>query len=156
MLITSPAFNDGDLIPAKFTCDGGDINPELQIQNVPAAAKSLALVLHDPDAPVRNGFTHWIVWNIGPSTALIKQESVPPGSTEGRNDAGRNNYVGPCPPASPQLQRGDPAGTHHYHFQLYALDEKLDLPAETDKDGLEKAMAGHIVEQAELVGLYRR
>src|SRR5258708_53854 len=111
MILTSPSFNDGETIPQKFTCDGGDINPELQIQNVPEGAKSLALILHDPDAPMKDGFTHWIVWNIDPATTVIKQESVPPGSVEGRNDAGRNSYIGPCPRA----------GTHHYHFQLHAL-----------------------------------
>ncbi|MDE2019851.1 MAG: YbhB/YbcL family Raf kinase inhibitor-like protein [Patescibacteria group bacterium] len=146
MILTSPSFENDSHIPLKFTCDGGDINPELQIQNVPAVAKSLALILHDPDAPVKGGFAHWVVWNINPSTVVIKEESVPPGSVEGRNDAGQNAYAGPCPPS----------GEHHYHFLLYALDAMLDLPGATDRPGLEKAMEGHIIEKTELVGLYKR
>ncbi len=151
MILISPSFNDGAPIPRKFSCEGGDINPELQIQNVPAGAKSLALILHDPDAPDPDaprpgGFTHWVVWNIDPTTALIKQESIPPGSVEGHNGAGRNNYIGPCPPS----------GMHHYHFQLYALDGIIEIPAASDKNELEKAMEGHIIEQTELVGTYQK
>ncbi len=146
MILISPSFNDGEMIPRKFSCEGGDINPELQIQNVPAEAKSLTLVLHDPDAPREGGFTHWVVWNISPATVLIKQESIPPGSVEGRNGAGRNSYIGPCPPS----------GTHHYHFQLYALDGTLEIPATSGKAELEKAMEGYILEKTELVGIYSK
>ena len=151
MLLTSPSFNDSEIIPRKFTCDGGDINPEFQIQNVPAAAKSLALIMHDPDAPDPaapwpDGFTHWVVWNMHPATVFIKQESIPPGGVEGRNGGGRNNYIGPCPPS----------GTHHYHFRLYALDDIMDIPTTSGKTELEKAMKGHIIEETELVGLYLR
>lgn len=78
MLIISPSFEDGGFIPKKFSGDGGDLNPELQIQNIPSGTKSLALILHDPDAPMPGGFYHWIVWNIDPRTMLIKEESVPP------------------------------------------------------------------------------
>ena len=78
MIITSSSFDDGSTIPKKFTCDGGDMNPELLIQNVPSEAQTLALVLHDPDAPMPGGFTHWTVWNIDPRTAIIKEESVSP------------------------------------------------------------------------------
>jgi Raf kinase inhibitor-like YbhB/YbcL family protein len=144
MILTSPSFNDGEMIPQKFTCDGGDINPELQIQNVPAAAKSLALILHDSDAPVAGGFTHWVVWNIDPSTAVIKQESIPPGSVEGRNDAGRTGYVGPCPPS----------GMHHYHFQFYALDAIIDLPTTAGAEELRAEIGKHLIGETELVGLY--
>ena len=91
MIITSPSFDDGNTIPKKFTCDGGDINPELLIQNVPAEARSLALIMHDPDAPTAGGFTHWTVWNIDPATTLIKDESIPSGSVEGSNDAGQSD-----------------------------------------------------------------
>lgn len=122
------------------------MNPELQIQNVPEAAKSLALVLHDPDAPMEGGFTHWVVWNINPKTTLIKEESVPPGSAEGRNGAGKNAYIGPCPPS----------GTHHYHFMLSALDATLDLPPSAGKDELEAEIAKHLVEKTELIGLYEK
>ena len=151
MLLTSPSFNSGEAVPRKFTCEGGDINPELQIQNVPSEAKSLALILHDPDAPDPaaprpTGFTHWVVWNIDPATTLIKQESIPLGGTEGKNSGDRNGYMGPCPRV----------GEHRYYFQLYALDTKMDIPAASGKQELEKAMEGHIIEQTELVGLYRK
>ena len=146
MLLTSPAFEEGGEIPKKYTCDGGDINPVLEIQNVPTEAKSLALILHDPDAPVEGGFTHWVVWNIKPSTMVIKDESVPPGSVEGRNGGGKTGYRGPCPPN----------GTHHYHFQLYALDEVLDLPAESGADALLVEIEKHLIDTTELTGLYGR
>jgi Raf kinase inhibitor-like YbhB/YbcL family protein len=144
MLIISPSFEDGAFIPKKFGSDGGDINPELQIQNAPTEAKSLALILHDPDAPVLGGFYHWLVWNIDPRTLLIKEESIPPGSAEGTNGAGIISYVGPKPPS----------GTHHYHFKLYALDDELDLVDGASVKELVAAMHGHIIATAELVGLY--
>jgi Raf kinase inhibitor-like YbhB/YbcL family protein len=147
MIITSPSFDDGNTIPKKFTCDGGDINPELLIQNVPAEARSLALIMHDPDAPTAGGFTHWTVWNIDPATTLIKDESIPSGSVEGSNDAGRVGYFGPCPP---------PGAPHHYHFQLYALDAILDLPEAAPAAALWKEIEKHVVANAELVGLYGR
>ena len=147
MIITSSAFDDGSMIPRKFTCDGGDMNPELLIQNVPAEAQSLALILHDPDAPIPGGFTHWTVWNIHPATTLIKEESIPPGSVEGTNDAGRVGYFGPCPP---------PGVPHHYHFQLYALDAILDFPNAAPVAALRKEIDAHVVAHAELVGCYGR
>ncbi|HUC31260.1 MAG TPA: YbhB/YbcL family Raf kinase inhibitor-like protein [Candidatus Paceibacterota bacterium] len=147
MIITSSAFDDGGMIPKKFTCDGGDINPELLIQNVPAEAQSLALILHDPDAPSPGGFTHWTVWNIDPGTTLIKDESIPPSSVEGSNDAKKVGYFGPCPPS------GAP---HHYRFQLYALDAILDLPEGAPVAVLRAEIDKHIITMAELVGLYAR
>lgn len=145
MILTSPSFESGGMIPKKFTGDGGNINPELQIQNVPEEAKSLALIMHDPDAPMPGGFTHWVVWNISPATTRIKEESVPPGSAEGMNS--RNaGYTGPRPPS----------GTHHYEFYLYALDAMLDLPETTGKKDLEEAMKDHIIEETKMVGLYAR
>ena len=146
MILTSPSFKDGESIPSKFSCEGGDINPELQIQNVPEKAKSLALILHDPDAPREGGFTHWVVWNIAPRTTLIKEESVPPGSTEGLHGAGRPGYVGPCPPS----------GTHRYEFRLYALTKKLDIPETSGMKDLESAMKGIILEETKLIGLYQK
>jgi hypothetical protein len=146
MIIASPNFNDGAMIPRKFTCDGGGINPELEIQNVPPGAKSLALMMHDPDAPIAGGFTHWVVWNIDPSTTLIKDESVPPGSIEGKNSANEFGWFAPCPHV----------GTHHYEFTLYALDATLDLEEGATADQLMSAMQGHIIEETELVGLYVR
>jgi Raf kinase inhibitor-like YbhB/YbcL family protein len=147
MIITSSAFDDGGMIPKKFTCDGGDFNPELLIQNVPPEAESLALVLHDPDAPVAGGFTHWIVWNIDPQTTLIKEESTPPASMEGNNSAHKIGYFGPCPP---------PGAPHHYHFYLYALDTVLDLPEDVSIAAFQEEVDSHSIAKAELVGQYGR
>ena len=147
MIITSSSFEDGNPIPKKFTCDGGDINPELLIQNVPEEAQSLALILHDPDAPVPGGFTHWTVWNIDPGTMIIKEESIPPGSVEGANGAGQTAYMGPCPP---------PGAPHRYHFELYALDAALDLPEGASVAALRAAIEEHRIADAELVGTYGR
>ena len=146
MILTSPSFNPNEKIPPKFTCDGGNINPELHIQNVPESAKSLAMIMDDPDA-VSGTFTHWIVWNIDPKTEIIKQESAPPGATEGENDTSREGYIGPCPPDKKP---------HRYFFKLYALDTLLNLEAGSNKAKLESAMSGHIIEQTELIGIYER
>jgi len=158
MLLTSPAFKNGEYIPKKFSCEGEGINPELQIQNVPAGAKSLALIVHDPDAPVTGGFTHWLLWNIDPKTTLVKEESVPPGlsagasakagSIEGKNGSGKNSYAAPCPPSG--------HGVHHYHFKLYALDSMLKLSNDAGKAELEAEIGKHLIAETELVGLYKR
>ena len=102
--------------------------------------------MHDPDAPRQGGWTHWVVWNIDPATKEIAENTVPAGAVQGRTDSGTNKWGGPCPPS----------GTHHYQFMLYALDTMLDLPDTTTKSDLEKAMAGHIMEQSTLVGTYAR
>jgi Raf kinase inhibitor-like YbhB/YbcL family protein len=151
MILTSPIFEDGGGIPVKYTCDGGGINPELQIQNVPEEARSLVLIMHDPDAPDPkaprpDGFTHWVVWNISPRTELIKTESVPPGSTEGKNDAGNPSYAAPCPHK----------GTHRYVFHLYALDAALDLPADSSAEKLKKEIKKHLLAETALTGTYQR
>jgi Raf kinase inhibitor-like YbhB/YbcL family protein len=148
MIITSPSFEDGATIPKKFTCDGGNINPELQIQNVHGGVKSLALIMHDPDAPREGGFTHWVIWNIDPATAFIKEESIPPGACEGVNGAGKIGYMGPCPPPG--------HGVHHYRFHLYGLDSPLDLKEGARADELQAEIDKHLIESAEMVGLYQR
>lgn len=102
--------------------------------------------MHDPDAPMQGGFTHWVVWGIDPKTGVIKQESIPPGSIEGRNSAGRNGYIGPCPPS----------GTHHYHFQLYALREPLKLPPSASFGEVQTAIDNNLIAQTDLVGIYAR
>jgi len=143
--ITSPAFKDNEFIPVKYTCDGEDINPPLLIGNIPPETKSLALINDDPDAPMGT-WVHWVVWNISPTTGEIKENSVPEGSRQGINDFGKHDYGGPCPPS----------GTHRYFFKLYALDRLLDLTSNAKKGDLEKAMKGHILAQAQIIGLYRR
>ena len=143
--ITSPVFAANGYIPAHYTCDGRDINPPLEIADVPAGAKTLALIVDDPDAPV-GMWVHWVVWNISPTTHEIGEDSVPAGASQGKNDWNRNSYGGPCPPS----------GVHRYFFKLYALDTRLSLGTGTTKADLEKAMAGHVLASAEIIGLYKR
>lgn len=143
--ITSPAFVHKTAIPARYTCDGLDINPPLTFDAVPDGAKSLALIVDDPDAPA-GMWVHWVVWNIPPHVREIKENRLPAGVTQGLNDWKRNRYGGPCPPS----------GTHRYFFKIYALDTTLNLPLSTKKDELEHAMRGHIIAQSELMGTYRR
>jgi Raf kinase inhibitor-like YbhB/YbcL family protein len=144
MKITSSAFQEGGNIPSKFTCDGGDTSPPLQIAEVPSGAKSLALVVDYPDEP-SGVFTHWIVWNISPQTDTIA-EGVTPKGVHGKNDFGKAGYGGPCPPS----------GTHRYYFKIFALDRELDLPPGTKRSQLDAAMKGHVVAQGELMGRYSR
>lgn len=145
MIITSPSFDNGNEIPKKFGYDNGNINPEFLIQYVPDGAKSLALVMHDPDAPIAGGFTHWTVWNINPRTIIIKEESTPPGSIEGNNDMGNIGYMGPKPPS----------GTHRYYFYIYALDNILELGEGASMAVLQKEIDAHVIAKAEIIGLYR-
>ncbi|MFW9914616.1 MAG: YbhB/YbcL family Raf kinase inhibitor-like protein [Candidatus Thorarchaeota archaeon] len=146
--LASPAFDHGGSIPSKYTCDGEDINPRLEISGIPNNTQSLALVMDDPDAVQVAGhvWDHWVLWNISPSTTVIEENSVPAHAVQGRNSWGRNDYGGPCPPS----------GTHRYFFKLYALDAKLDLPSSATKLDLEQAMEGHILAQARLMGTYQK
>lgn len=155
MKITSPAFENQQTIPAKYTCIDGDINPPLSFSDVPQNAKSLVLIVDDPDAP-GGTWTHWVVFNISPNVGGIGENSEPDG-IEAMTSFGKPGYGGPCPPpASPeQLQRGE-SGTHRYFFKLYALDLMLDLTESADKKAVEEAMNGHILAQAELVGLFSK
>lgn len=143
LTISSSEFAAGGDIPVQFSCKGDNMNPPLEIHGVPPAAKSLVLILDDPDAP-GGLFTHWIVWNIEPSTAGIAQKSVPAGGVEGTNDFGKKGYGGPCPPS----------GTHRYIFHLFALDQKLDLHAGAKRAAVDKAIGGHIVARGELSGRF--
>lgn len=144
MNLTSQAFEDGGIIPAKYTCDGDDISPPLTITHVPGMAKSLAMIVDDPDAPVGT-FVHWVVWNIPVDKNMISEgESL--SEPQGKTDFGRSGYGGPCPPS----------GTHRYFFKLYALDTTLDLDSDSTKKDLETAMQGHIIEQTKLMGRYSR
>ena len=143
--IASPIFENNENIPRKYTCDGMDISPPLLIENVPTDAKSLALIVDDPDAPMGT-WVHWVVWNMNPGTKEIKENSVPEGAVQGNNDFRKQEYGGPCPPS----------GTHRYFFKLYALDKVLELRPGSNKADLEKSMKGHIISQAQLIGLYSR
>ena len=144
MKISSSAFADGSAIPAKYTCDGSDTSPPLAFADSPSNAKSLALIIDDPDAP-GGTFDHWIVWNIPANTTAIAEGKAPQG-VAGKNGFGKNGYGGPCPPS----------GEHRYFFKLYALDTTLNLPAASTKSDLETAMKGHTVGQAQMVGKYKR
>lgn len=145
MKITCPFFNHNSSIPSKYTCDGVDLNPSLKFADIPAAAKSLVLIVDDPDAPAGD-WSHWIVYNIASSQTEIAENSVPEGAELGLNDFGRTTWGGPCPPS----------GEHHYHFKLYALDTILKFSRPPKKTQLEQAMEGHILKQAELIGHYKR
>lgn len=141
--VSSPAFKDNGRIPAKYTCDGININPGLLVEDIPEQAHSLVLIMDDPDAPV-GVWDHWIVWNIPANISVIAEDSVP--GVEGLNDFNQHHYGGPCPPS----------GKHRYFFKLFALDTKLELSADTRKLELEKAMIGHIIAFGETMGVYAR
>ena len=141
--IESPAFGENEKIPAKFTCDADNINPQLDISGVSQEAASLVLVVDDPDAPVGT-WVHWTIWNIDPGTTSISENSVPAGAVEGVTDFGVPGYGGPCPPS----------GTHRYFFKLFALDTTLDLDPSATAADLEAAIQGHVLDSVELVGLY--
>lgn len=145
MTISSPAFENNSQIPQKYTCDGQNTSPPLTISDVPEKAQSLVLIVDDPDAPAGT-WTHWLVWNIDPKTTEIAENSLPSGALEGVTSFDKPGYGGPCPPS----------GTHRYYFKLYALSTKLDLSPQVDKAQLEEAMADHILERSEIVGLYSR
>jgi len=141
--ITSSSFQAGGDIPAKFTCDGTNVSPALQIGGVPNEAKSLVLIVDDPDAP-RGLFTHWIIWNIDPKTTRVAENSAPAAGVQGTNDFGKRNYGGPCPPS----------GTHRYFFKIFALDTKLELKPGARRAELDAAMRGHVLAQGELMARY--
>ena len=141
--LTSPAFKQNDIIPVKFTCQGEDINPELNISGIPEKTVSLALIVDDPDAPMGT-WVHWVVYDIMPTTIQIAENTIP--GTQGYNDFKKVNYGGPCPPS----------GTHRYFFKLYALDTILKLSEGATKAQVEEAMKEHIIAQTELMGLYKK
>lgn len=150
MKIISPAFEHGQSIPKAYTCDGKNISPPLTFVDVPPEAKSLALIVDDPDVPknLRSDglWIHWLVWDIPPSITEIPEGTKPPGVV-GQNTSGTSGYTGPCPPDR----------EHRYFFKLYALDTILTEAKIATKDDLEKAMNGrHVIETAELMGRYNR
>lgn len=153
MKITTPVFNDNESIPETYTCDGAGINPELHIANVPEEAETLVLLMDDPDIPDvaaeqagKPVWDHWVLFNIDAAITTIEEGSVPPDAVEGVNSGGDIGYQGPCPPDT----------EHRYFFKLYALDTALDLEEGCTKEDVEDAMNGHVIAQAELVGVYNR
>lgn len=148
--IASTAFDEGGLIPPKYTCDGADISPPLHWEDVPEGTKSIALICDDPDAPMGT-WVHWVLFNLPAETRELA-ENIPPdrtlpnGARQGTSDFGRIGYGGPCPPS----------GTHRYFFKIYALDTQIDLAAGAKKAQLLKAVEGHILDQGQLIGKYKR
>lgn len=147
---SSSAFEDGAAIPKKYSCDGEDISPALSWDNLPAGTESLALIMDDPDAP-RGTWVHWVVYDIPPESAGFPEDvpatgEAPGGGKQGNNSWKRSGYGGPCPPG----------GTHRYFFKLYALDTVLGLETGVTKDRLLKAMEGHVLDQAQLMGTFSR
>ncbi len=145
MTLASSAFQNQQSIPSQYSCQGEDINPPLQIEEVPSEAKTLALIVDDPDAPGQT-WDHWILWDIPVEINFIQKGTVPDKAVQGINSFKKHNYGGPCPPS----------GIHHYHFKLYALNTTLSLVESAGKAELEQAMAGHILQEAELIGLYQK
>jgi Raf kinase inhibitor-like YbhB/YbcL family protein len=148
--ITSSAFKEGDMIPAKYTCDGKNISPPLKWERTPKNTQSFALISDDPDAPI-GVWVHWVMWNIPPEVNELAEgipvvKELQNGSKQGVSDSMQNGYDGPCPPS----------GTHRYYFKVYALDTMLDLPANSKKKDLLDAMKNHIIAEGSLMGKYQR
>jgi Raf kinase inhibitor-like YbhB/YbcL family protein len=150
LTITSTAFKHMQPIPPQYTCDGADRSPPLSWSALPPAAKSIALICDDPDAPAGT-WVHWVVYDLPPTADSLQEnipkiDTVPGGGKQGKNDFHRIGWNGPCPPG----------GTHRYFFKMYALDTMLNLPAGKTKSEIEKAMKGHILAQGQLMGTYAR
>jgi len=143
--VFSSSFENGGTIPAKFTCDGENISPDISWEGVPEGAKSLALICDDPDAP-SGDFVHWVVFNIPVDMDGLSEGMEIDGDKLGITDYGCPGYGSPCPPS----------GFHHYHFKVYALDDMLDAESNIDKYELLDKMEGHILAKGELIGLYKR
>jgi Raf kinase inhibitor-like YbhB/YbcL family protein len=150
MQITSSAFIEEGMIPSKYTCDGQNTSPPLAWTDIPAGTTSFALICDDPDAPMGT-WVHWVAWNIPPTISKL-DENIPPlkesshGMKQGSNSWPRIGYGGPCPPS----------GAHRYYFKLYALDAVLEIKAGATKDQMLKAMKGHILAEAHVMGKYQR
>jgi Raf kinase inhibitor-like YbhB/YbcL family protein len=154
LTLTSPAFTHNGAMPARLTCDGRDVSPELRWSGLPAGTQSLALIVDDPDAPdpaaPRMTWVHWVLYNIPPSATGLGQGAasggLPAGTLEGLNDWGRTGYGGPCPPI----------GRHRYFHRLYALSVVLPKLNRPNKADLEHAMKGHVIAEAQLIGTYQK
>ncbi len=148
MELFSTAFNNNDHIPAKYTCDGENISPQLNWQDVPAETASFALIVDDPDAP-KETWVHWVLYNLPEDTRSLEEgiKQLPPGTQTGANSWRTMEYKGACPPSGI---------AHHYHFRLFALNTKLDLTKHITSEQLQQAMRGHILAKAELIGIYKK
>lgn len=145
LIVTSPAFAKNSLIPARFTCDGENVNPPLSIGNIPLFAETIVLIVEDPDAPLGT-WDHWIVWDIPAKSKNIEiRENTSPG-IQGINDFNNHKYGGPCPPT----------GKHRYFFKAYAIDTVLDLSADSKKAEVMDAIKGHVIAEGQVIGLYQR
>ena len=142
LIISSSAFENEGSIPAKYTCEGEEINPPLHVDNIPDDTQTLAIIVEDPDAP-KGTFDHWLVWNIPPEGS-IEENRIP--GISGINGAGKTGYYGPCPPS----------GSHRYYFHVFALDKSLDVEAGIRKGALQKAMEPHILAKGSFMGRYQR
>jgi hypothetical protein len=143
--LSSPAFGNNGEIPQKYTCDGDDVNPPLQISGIPEGTQSLVLIVDDPDAPLKT-WTHWVVYNIPPGTTSIPENSFPQNAKHGINTGGSTEYSGPCPPS----------GTHRYIFKLYALNTIDTSEIRRDKASIENFMKNRIIDQTQLTGVYSK
>lgn len=148
--ITSSAFQENQMIPEKYTCEGEDISPQLKWDSMPDGTKSIAVICDDPDAPMGT-WVHWVVYNIPPDIRELPEnfpddETLPDGTRQGITDFGKTGYGGPCPPS----------GTHRYYFKIYALDINIDAVSILDKKTLLQEMQGHILAQGQLIGRYKR
>ena len=154
MKLSSPSFENQGNVPQKFTCDGEDISPALEWSGAPEGSKTFVLIVDDPDAPdpanPRMTWVHWVLYNIPAAVNSlpegVEDNNLPEGTLQGRNDWNKTGYGGPCPPI----------GQHRYFHKLYALDTVLPDLGQPTKEKLEKAMDGHVLSQAELIGLYQR
>lgn len=150
LTVTSPVVRPGMAMPEKYTCDGANVSPPFQWKGVPAAAKSVAVIVDDPDAPGKT-WVHWVLfnWPVGDTSLaenIPQRDKLPNGAVQGRNDFGHAGYGGPCPPK----------GTHRYFFRVYALDCQLDLTPAATRADVDQAMAGHVVASGELMATYQR
>jgi len=143
LIVTSSAFNNEGEIPAKYTCDGDEVSPPINVEETPEGTKTLAIIMEDPDAP--NGtFTHWLLWNIDPKSAYLDEQTFQ--SVSGTNSANQIGYYGPCPPS----------GSHRYYFHVYALDDGLDLEEGADRSELELAIEAHVLGKGSIMGRYKK
>ncbi len=149
--ITTSAFASGAAIPERYTCKGEDLSPALEWKDAPAKTAAFAMIMDDPDAPA-GVWVHWVLWNLPRSATSLREgvarsDQLEDGSQQGRNSFGKTGYNGPCPP---------PGQTHRYFFRLYALDVKLNLPADADRSQLDAAMKDHVLAQAEYMGTFHK